>query len=454
MTGEVQIKRLSDVAEILSGQLVGKDSNFHGVSSDTRTVGSGELFVALRGPNFDGGEYLDVALNKGANGAITERAYESELPQIVVGNTLDALGQIAASWRAQFEIPLLAVTGSNGKTTVKEMVASILNQLGPGTVTQGNLNNEIGVPLTLLQISAEDRWAVVEMGASAMGEIAKLSAMAQPTAALVNNVGSAHLGGFGSVEKIARAKGEIYAGLRSDGVALINHDLSEAEGWRASIAERKIETYGSTGSPSLLSAVVETGKPFRISHQGESLEVELPLPGEHNKMNALAAAALSIQAGASLRQVKHGLEDMHPVPGRLEMKLGKDGAAVIDDTYNASPESMMRAIEVISSMEGRKTVVLGDMGELGDEALHLHYEVGVAAKSAGVDQLYALGSNATEYLSGFGEGAVLFESHEQLVTALKEEMDKERIILVKGSRFMKMERIVDGIVANRSGGKP
>jgi len=188
MTGEVQIKRLSDVAEILSGQLVGKDSNFHGVSSDTRTVGSGELFVALRGPNFDGGEYLDVALNKGANGAITERAYESELPQIVVGNTLDALGQIAASWRAQFEIPLLAVTGSNGKTTVKEMVASILNQLGPGTVTQGNLNNEIGVPLTLLQISAEDRWAVVEMGASAMGEIAKLSAMAQPTAALVNNV--------------------------------------------------------------------------------------------------------------------------------------------------------------------------------------------------------------------------------------------------------------------------
>ena len=444
------LKKLSHIADLLNAPLIGGDSGFRGVSSDTRTLKSGELFVALRGPNFSGGEYLDTALKKGAVGAITDQLYESSLPQIVVTDTLSALGMVASAWRDQFDIPLMAITGSNGKTTVKEMVALILAQLGPGTVTKGNLNNDIGVPLTLFNLSSGDRWAVIEMGASALGEIARLSAIAQPTIALVNNVGSAHLGGFGSIRNIARAKGEIYAGLRSDGVALINCDLPQADDWVAMATGREVQTYGSCCEPSLISAVIKSREPFEISYKGESLKVELPLPGEHNKMNALAAAALAVQAGASLGQVKNGLESMQAIPGRLESKPGRGGAVVVDDTYNASPESMMRAVEVLSSMEGRRILVVGDMGELGEDSPHLHKQIGVMAKSAGIDSMYALGSSASEYVSGFGDGAALFEDSEKLVVALADELAMGRVILVKGSRFMKMEQIVRKITVKEA----
>ena len=445
MTGEVKIERLSHIAKLLGSPLIGADTNFHGVSSDSRTIREGELFVALQGPNFNGGEYLEIARQRGAVGAIVQGERSSVLPQIVVDDTLTSLGMVAAAWREQFEVPLLAITGSNGKTTVKEMTASILQQMGPGTVTHGNLNNEIGVPLTLLRISPQDRWVVIEMGASSPGDIALLSRIAQPTVALVNNVGTAHLQGFGSVAQIAKAKGEIYSGLRADGVALINRDLPQAAEWMELAAGRKIETYGCSAASSLVSAVIEEHHSLRLSYQGGSLEVELPLLGSHNRLNAVAAAALSLQAGASLEQVKMGLELVQPVSGRLERKEGRGGAVVIDDSYNANPESMSRAIDLLSGMDGRKVLVLGDMGELGRDTLRLHYQVGLEARLVGIDRLCALGSSAVEYVSAFGSGATHFEEYSQLLTALEDELKEGVIILVKGSRFMKMERLVEGI---------
>ncbi len=445
MAGEVKIESLAHVARLLDGPLLGNDAVFHGVSTDSRTILEGELFVALQGPNFDGGEYLEMARRRGAAGAIVQNRGDSTLPQIMVGDTLTALGRLAAAWREQFEIPLLAITGSNGKTTVKEMTASILRQFGPGTVTRGNLNNEIGVPLTLLRILPEDRWAVIEMGASGPGEIATLSRIAQPTVALVNNVGTAHLQGFGSVEGIAAAKGEIYSNLRRDGVALINCDLPQAAEWRVLAAGNRIETYGCSGHPSLVGAVIDLNRPFMLSYHGESLEVELPLLGAHNRLNALAAAALSLQTGASLEQVKRGLELVEPVPGRLEIKSGRSGAEIIDDSYNANPESMFRAIELLSAMEGRKILVLGDMGELGVDTPQLHRKVGLEARAAGIDRLYALGSSAVEYPSAFGGGATHFSGCRELLAALEEELKEGVVILVKGSRFMRMERIVEEI---------
>lgn len=447
--GRITIRTLADVARLLGGALDGEDAPFHGVSTDSRTIKKGELFVALQGPNFDGGEYLEMARQRGAVGAIVQQRQSGLLSQIVVEDTLAALGTLAAAWRAQFELPVAAITGSNGKTTVKEMAASILRQLGPGTVTRGNLNNEIGVPLTLLRLSPEDRWAVIEMGASAEGEIAKLSEIAQPTVSLVNNIGSAHLGGFGSVEKIASAKGEIYAGLRADGVALINHDLPQALEWMERSSGERVETYGCSGTPTLLHADIRGQHPLKLTYRGDSIEVELPLPGEHNRLNAMAAAALSIQTGATLQQVRRGLESIQAVPGRLERKAGRGGSTIIDDTYNASPESMQRAIEVLSAHSGRKVLVLGDMGELGRDGPGLHRQVGLDARSAGIDRLYALGNRAAGYVAAFGEAGLHFSEIAPLLEALESELEEDSVILVKGSRFMKMERIVEKIREER-----
>ncbi len=449
MGGRITIRTLADVARLLGVALDGEDAPFHGVSTDSRTLQKGELFVALQGANFDGGAYLEMAYQRGAVGAIVQKRQETTLPQIVVADTRAALGTLATAWRGQFDLPVAAVTGSNGKTTVKEMAASILRQLGPGIVTEGNLNNEIGVPLTLLRLSPEDRWAVIEMGASGVGEIARLSEMAQPTISLVNNVGSAHLGGFGSVEKIAAAKGEIYSGLRADGVALINHDLPQATEWMERSSGERIETYGCSSTPSLLHADIQEQHPLILTYRGGSIEVELPLPGEHNRLNAMAAAALAIQIGATLQQVRQGLESMQAVPGRLERKPGRGGSTIIDDTYNASPESMHRAIEVLSTYSERKILVLGDMGELGGDAAELHHQVGRAARSAGIDQLYALGSQAAEYVVAFGGSGLHFDKIGPLLEALESELEEGSVILVKGSRFMRMERIVERIREER-----
>jgi len=455
MSGTIQLTCLQRVADQLKVSLQGEDAPFQGVSSDSRSVQRGNLFIALNGPNFDGSRFLQMAQQRGAAGAIVQQHQPIDFPQIVVEDTLQALGQLAQAWRAQFVLPLLAITGSNGKTTVKEMAASILRQLGPGTVTQGNLNNEIGVPLTLLRITPEDRWAIVEMGASAPGEIARLMVMAQPTAGLVNNAGAAHLGGFGSLQQIVEAKGELYAGLGAESSALINRELPQAEQWRE-MAEQSpkspIVEYGcySGSTADLLQGEMRPELPFSLYAQGEQQQITLPLMGQHNRCNAVAAAALAKQVGATLPQIKQGLEQMKAVPGRLQFKTGLMGSTLIDDTYNASPESIRSAIEVLSRIDGSRLLVLGDMGEMGPEAAQHHHQVGAFAGRAGIDQLFALGEQAKQYVVGFGAGGRHFDALEPLVEAIKQQLSSDQTLLIKGSRFMKMERVVEALLDHTS----
>ena len=450
----VAFERLSQVAECLGGELAGEDVPFSGVSIDSRTLTSGALFFALQGPNFDGSRFLHQAKAAGAVAAVVQQQQEaSALPQIIVEESRVALGQFAAAWRAQFEIPLLALTGSNGKTTLKEMVTAILQCSGRGTMTEGNLNNEIGVPLTLLQISAEDRWAVVEMGARAIGDIALLCTMAQPTIALVNNIGSAHLGEFGSIAHTVEAKGEVYSGLRADGIALIHQDQPHASRWHELARGRHVETYGACSEerdpPLMVCSAGESQieqSPLLLRHQRQQISVQLPLLGDHNRINALAAAALALQAGATLEEVKQGLESVRPVAGRLEPKAGRSGSTVIDDSYNANPESMKSGIRVLSSFTGLRVLVVGSMGELGSDAPRLHREIGAFAHAEGVDRLFAVGRYGGDVVAGFGEGGAVFESIEPLLDQLERLLQRQPTILVKGSRAMRMERVVHHLV--------
>ena len=446
MSNLITIQHLSDIARVVEGELVGEDGPFSGVSTDSRSIAAGQLFVALKGPNFDGERFLPMAEQQGAAAALVSRPIDSPLPQIVVEDTLQGLGQLAAAWRQQFTVPLLAITGSNGKTTVKEMVAAILQQQGPGTVTQGNLNNEIGVPLTLLQMKPEDCWAVVEMGASAVGDIDYLARMAAPTASLVNNAGAAHLGGFGSRQQIVEAKGEIYSALPRDGVAVINQSLPQQAVWQEMAAGHSLFLFGYTPAEAVeLSGSVALEYPFTLHYQGETVGVELLLSGAHNRSNALAAAALSLQAGATLRQIQVGLEQVQSVPGRLYPLPGRGGSRLIDDCYNASPESMQSAIAVLAAESGRRILVAGDMGELGEDAAQLHRAVGETAAAVAIDQLYTLGEYATDVVAGFGAGGVACSSLESLLSALEPELQPNTVVLIKGSRFMKMERIVEAL---------
>ncbi len=442
----VTLNHLSEVAAAVEGRLIGADQPFQGVSTDSRTVAAGELFVALKGPNFNGEAYVEAALQRGAVAAMVSTALDHPIAQIVVTDTLQGLGALAAAWRRQFSIPLLAITGSNGKTTVKEMVASVLSCQGPGISTAGNLNNEIGVPLTLLRIKPKHRWAVVEMGASAPGEIARLVTLAAPTAALVNNAGSAHLGGFGSVQQVVDAKGEIYAGLPSGGVAVINRALPQQSQWSRMASSHPQLHFGYAPSPDCpLWGEVALERPFVLEYQGGRVVVVLPLPGEHNRINALAAAALALQAGATLEQIQQGLERVESIPGRLHRVPGRRGCSVIDDGYNASPESMQSAIAVLAATPGQQLLVVGDMGELGESAAQLHRDVGEWAAAAGIDSLYAVGQYAAEVAAGYGAGAKAFTALEPLLDALEPRLQQGTTILVKGSRFMKMERIVNAL---------
>ncbi len=444
MADRVTIKRICDVARLLGSPLIGGDAPFKGVSTDSRSIAKGELFIALKGSHFNGEKFLPMALERGAVAALVSDPQDVELPQIVVEDTLQALGTVAAAWRSQFKIPLLAITGSNGKTTVKEMVAAILRQQDTGTVTQGNLNNAIGVPLTLLNISPMDRWAVVEMGASAVGEIDYLARMAAPTASLANNAGAAHLGGFGSLQQIVEAKGEIYSALPEDGVAVINHELPQQAEW-SEMASGRVCYFGYAPSNQVsLSGTIDLSQPFRVSRNGEEVVVDLPLPGEHSRINALAAATLSLQAGATLQQIRRGLEQIQPVAGRLFPLSGRGGATLIDDCYNASPESMRSAIDVLAARTGKRVLVAGDMGEMGEAAAQLHHQIGKYAAEQGVDQLHALGEHAVNVVSGFGGGAA-HGSLETLLEALESSLNDNTTILIKGSRFMKMERVVSAL---------
>ena len=441
--------QLSAASLAMHGSLIGDDSAFDCVGTDSRAVRPGQLFVALKGEHFDGHDYAEQALEQGAAGVVLEKNTANLSPAIVVEDSYLALGQLAAHWRAKFAIPVVAITGSNGKTTVKEMLSAILavkaGSMASIHATVGNLNNHIGLPLTMLKLRDSHQFAVLEMGMNHLGEIAYLSDLAKPTLALINNAGTAHLGELGSRDKIAQAKGEIFAGLAANGVALINADEDYAAYWRALNAGKKILTFAMDQAADVQASYQERAGDCMVNLRTPAGEVDfvLPVMGVHNVRNALAASAAAYALGVSNADIATGLAGFSAVKGRLQNKMAIHGARLIDDTYNANPDSMKAAIDVLANQTGEKILVLGDMGELGADAARLHREVGQYAKTKGLKQLYCLGELSLEMVQGFGVGAGHFDDAAALAEAIKPKLSAQVTVLVKGSRFMKMERVID-----------
>ena len=440
--------RLHEAAELLGARWAGEDVMLQGVGTDTRNLQAGQLFVALHGPNFDGHDYLVEATAKGAAACMVEKPV-ANCPALIVEDTRLALGQLAKAWRRHFTLPLVAVTGSNGKTTVKEMLASIFAQQGNVLATRGNLNNDIGMPLTLLGMDSRHSSAVIEMGANHAGEIAYLTALAEPTVAIITNAAAAHLEGFGSLEGVANAKGEIFQGLKEDGTAIINADDAFSPLWQELAKDKNILSFGLTHPADITAQwqAGDRGSQLHVITPAGKIKLQLALLGEHNVMNALGAIAAAQAAGIKLKTIKAGLEAMQPVAGRLQLKSGMQGSRIIDDTYNANPASLSAAIEVLAGFAGKHILVLGDMGELGEDAATLHAEAGRFARAHGVDRLYSVGPMAALAADAFGENAQQFDSHEAVSAALEQELAADVTLLVKGSRLSRMERVVQMLAA-------
>ncbi len=452
----MSMMKLSLAAEMLGAPLHGTDAELMAVSTDSRAIAAGDLFIALRGERFDAHEFVPQVAAAGAAGAIVAvdavaGLKDCGLPLIAVPDTRLALGRLAAAWRARHALPLIAVTGSNGKTTTKDMIACILQAAFGDAVlaTQGNLNNDIGLPLTLLKLRAHHQAAIVEMGMNHPGEIGYLTRIARPTVALVTNAQRAHLEGMGSLEAVAREKGSIYDGLGSDGVAVVNADDPQAGLWRSMNAGRRVVSFG-------LDAAADVHGTVRLHGLENELQfttpegagaADLALPGLHNARNALAAIAATFAAGVPLAAIDRGIRAFKGVKGRLQRRAGLNGAVVLDDTYNANPDSMRAGIDVLAATIGRKVLVLGDMGEIGEAAGQYHDEIGGYAKSAGVDVLFALGDASAIAARNFGDGARHFRKIEELIEALRPELTAGTTVLVKGSRFMRMERVADAIAS-------
>jgi len=440
----MMILSLSEIAARVGGDLVGPDVLAEGVSTDTRNLQHGQLFVALTGPNYDGHGFISDDLP--AAGVMVSRALPTRLSQVVVDDTRLALGRLARSWRQSLPVTVIALTGSNGKTTVKEMLSAIAREQAPTLSTRGNLNNDIGVPLTLLQMARNHRYAVVEMGANHRGEIAYLTDLARPDVALITNAGPAHLEGFGSIEGVSRAKGEIFAGLGEQGVAVINADDAYADYWRGLNAERRVIHFG-LEHPAEVSGTWQAPGSLRLSLNGREHALELAFPGRHNAMNALAAAAAALAADIPEEAILRGLARVHPVSGRLVVVPGLSGSLLLDDSYNANPASTLAALEVLAGYQGERCLALGDMGELGEDADDLHAEVGHRARALGIEHLYATGPLSRYAVDAFGAGGQHHADREALIEALRPMLGAHLTVLIKGSRSQRMEQVVQALQA-------
>jgi UDP-N-acetylmuramoyl-tripeptide--D-alanyl-D-alanine ligase len=442
--------KLSEISKYLNGELIGVDAEFQFVSSDTRTINPGELFVAWKGENFDGHDYVAIAQQKGAIAVLVNKKVSVDIAQIIVADVPKALGQLAAQRREQLKhIPLIALTGSCGKTTTKEMLRAILLECGPTLANKNSFNNEIGGPSTLLQLTDQHRYAVIEMGANHPGEIAYLTAMAKPNVAFINNIAPAHLEGFGSIEGVARAKAEIFQGLSDDGVAIINVDDHYADWIKNSIKNKKLKNTFTFGikNPADFFATDITIDPeqhcsFTLHTPTGEIAVRLTVLGQHNVLNALAAAAAAFAVGADLKAIQQGLEKTQPVYGRLVTKPGHNGARIFDDSYNANPSSIKAALEVLAKYPGEKIFVMGEMRELGADSEKLHYEVGQCAKQLGINRLLACGDLTQATVKAFGDGAQYFITQKELSSTVRDMLQSHTTVLVKGSRGMKMENVV------------
>ncbi len=425
---------------------------FCGVATDSRSLRPGELFVALNGPRFDGHDYLAAAAAAGAAAALVQRA-DPGLPCLVVADPLTALGQLAAAWRARFQIPVLAVTGSTGKTSVKELLACALAGIGSVLATHGNRNNHIGLPLTLLELRGTHRAAVVEMGMSQVAEIAHLTRLAQPGVGLITNAGPAHLAGLGSVAAVARAKGELIEYLPASGIAVLNADDAYLPLWRQLAGSRQVVSFG-LAQPAQISAA------YTLAADGTQIELHTPqgtqhthlrLLGRHNVQNALAATAAALAIGRPLAEIAAGLASVAPLPGRMFPVPASAGARLIDDSYNANPLSVQAAIDVLAELPGERILVLGDMGELGDQALALHAACGAAARAAGIDRLLTLGPLSVAAATAFGSDALPCRELPQLLDALTSLLRPGVTALIKGSRSAGMERVVQAFAVTSPG---
>ena len=444
---------LSEVAGNVNGKLLGEDVEIRAVSIDTRTLSKGQLYIAIKGKSFDGHDFIDKAEQAGAIALLVDRKTETELPCIIVKDTHLALAELAGAWKLKAKVKTIAVTGSNGKTTVKEMVAVILSIDSDVLFTQGNLNNDIGVPLTLLKLNEKNQFAVIEMGANHAGEIKYSSQYAKPDVAIITNVAAAHIEGFGSLEGVARAKAEIIQGLDSTGIAILNEDDEFYDLWRELAEDRKVLTFGLNNSADFSAEDIESGlrnnefsTRFKLQTANAEIAIQLKLAGKHNVINSLAAAASCSYMGISLQQIKQGLESLKPVKGRLDPMQSRYGNIVIDDTYNANPGSLKVAVEVLTQCDGEPWVVLGAFGEMGPDSKKIHEQLGELIKSKNVVRLLTIGSDAESTSNTFGKGATFFSSQAQLIETLNQELKGHEAILIKGSRLQKMENIVAAIV--------
>ncbi|MFT5116547.1 MAG: UDP-N-acetylmuramoyl-tripeptide--D-alanyl-D-alanine ligase [Kiritimatiellia bacterium] len=441
------------------GEVINENVEFTSVSINTRDINSGDCFVALKGDRFDAHEFLAAAVNAGVCAVVVDHAVdEISIPQWVVDDTTIALGHIAHAQRENFTGQLFAITGSSGKTTVKGMLLSILQLAVGGAVfaTQGNLNNHIGVPLTLLSLMKHHQYAVIEMGASALGEIDYLTRLADPDVALINNVMPAHIEGFGSMDNIATAKGEIYNGLSGNGVAIVNLDDHYAGQWLLQNSQRKVITFSKTevadesDRASVRATAVETGADgcasFQLHFQGEQFPVRLQVLGLHNVSNALAAAACAYAANISVASVVQGLQNFIGIDGRLQRLVGFKDAVVMDDSYNANPSSMRAAIDVLADASARKIFIMGDMAELGESSLQEHQDVGVYAKDKSIDVLLAVGTYSKAAVYGFSKNAIHYDNVEQLIIDAKKMADENTVFLIKGSRSSRMDIVVQALI--------
>ena len=445
---------LSWIAQQLGGMLKGDDLTVKGVSTDTRSLQAGDVYVALTGPNFDGHQFIEQATAAGASAIIASAPVSSELPVITVADTREALGALGAAVKAQVQPKTVAITGSSGKTTVKEMTAAILSRRGKVLATAGNFNNDIGVPLTLLRLEEQHDFAVMELGANHLGEIAYTTSLVKPDVATIVNAAASHLEGFGSLFGVARAKSEIFKGLPEDGVAIVNSDSQFTEFWLGKLKHTRVKTFSPMqANPADFAAEditvgLDGCAEFQMVTPHGKTGIQLAVPGLHNVGNALVAAALALEVGATLSDVAEGLRSMQQVKGRLNVKVLSPQVKVLDDTYNANVASVNAAIDTLATFSGRRILVLGDMAELGEKARYYHEQVGQYAQRRGIDNLFTLGVLSQSASEFYGAHGFHFDSVENLVDALQAELSSEHrdiSILVKGSRSSKMERVVEAI---------
>lgn len=445
---------LSEAAVAMHGNLSGEDLLFESVEFDTRRVTPGALFFAIHGERENGHQYIAQAMQNKAVSSVVDEPFQNQdnTSHIRVHDTTLALGDLARHWRSRFDCPVVGITGSNGKTSVSQMLHTIFAEQLPGIAPQGSFNNHWGVPLTLLKLRKSDRSAVIEMGMNHAGELSYLGGIVRPNVALITNAAAAHLEGLGSVEGVALAKGELIDCVAKGGIVILNRDDAFYSQWRARAGQQAVISFGQHDRADVR-IVVSDQDNLVLNIDAHDHAFEYALPGWHNKMNAAAAVAVSIAVGLSMDSIREGLARVRAVSGRLDMSTLESGLIVIDDSYNANQASMQAAIEVLSSRSGLKILVLGGMGELGNTSEQIHREIGAFAKSQGVDILLTLVDQSgaaylrdmAHYLTGFGEQAMSFSNVSTLINKVRELAEMPTTVLVKGSRFSAMERVVEGL---------